>query len=125
MRWNDTTHIFEMSTNDGASWSILPLNASVINEGALDNARFPANLTVTGNLGQNGVPANVPRLDGQNTFTNGDQRIIGNPFSRLLLSDTSQPANTRVFDIANYSQSLQIRAMDDALSTIQSSPLGI
>lgn len=45
MRWNDTTHIFEMSTNDGASWAVLPLNASVINEGTINLSRLPTPIT--------------------------------------------------------------------------------
>lgn len=39
IRWNATSHIYELSTNDGASFAALPLNASIINEGILAKAR--------------------------------------------------------------------------------------
>jgi hypothetical protein len=38
-RYNQTSHIFEKSTDNGASWQPLPLNASIISEGNLDPNR--------------------------------------------------------------------------------------
>jgi hypothetical protein len=61
MRWNETTHIFEQSLNDGASWAVLPLNASILNEGSINAARLPANIAVR---------------DANNNFTAG-QTITG------------------------------------------------
>jgi hypothetical protein len=37
-RYNQTTHIFEKSENNGLTWAPLPLNASVLNEGSLSPA---------------------------------------------------------------------------------------
>jgi hypothetical protein len=42
MRWNQTTHIFEKSDNNGSSWVPLALDASIITEGALAKARHHA-----------------------------------------------------------------------------------
>jgi hypothetical protein len=42
MRWNETSHIFEYSTNDGVSYIPLPLNASILNEGTVPPAQLPA-----------------------------------------------------------------------------------
>lgn len=38
-RWNQTTHIFEKSDNNGGSWTPLGLSADIITEGALAKAR--------------------------------------------------------------------------------------
>lgn len=46
-RWNQSTHIFEKSDNDGASWTPLPLNASSFTEGNLDRARLPPLVAMT------------------------------------------------------------------------------
>ena len=40
-RWNQTTKIFEKSTNNGASWTPLGLDASIITQGVIDSARLP------------------------------------------------------------------------------------
>lgn len=39
-RWNQTTHIFEKSTDDGANWTPLPLDGSIISEGTVAAARL-------------------------------------------------------------------------------------
>jgi len=44
LRWNDSTHIFEYSTDNGATYVPLPLNASVLNEGTLNPAVAPAGM---------------------------------------------------------------------------------
>lgn len=41
MRWNETTHIFEYSTDGGATYVPLPLNASVLNEGTVSPSVAP------------------------------------------------------------------------------------
>lgn len=43
-RWNQTTHIFEKSDTDGASWVPLPLSGSVITEGTVADARLSSNI---------------------------------------------------------------------------------
>ena len=40
-RWNQTTHIFEKSTDNGAIWTPLGLSAAIITEGVMDIARLP------------------------------------------------------------------------------------
>jgi hypothetical protein len=108
MRWNDTTHIFEQSFNDGASWAVLPLNATVINEGSLNIARLPANIAVK---------------DANNNFTVGQTfataNFITGANSILYLKDTTSPVDSRVWRFANYGDGLlRIEALNDALSSI-------
>jgi hypothetical protein len=50
-----------------------------------------------------------------NTFTGNQQ--VQSAIPRVLLSDTNQPANARLFAITNALQALSITANDDALTT--------
>lgn len=43
-RWNQTTHIFEKSDDDGGLWVPLPLSGSVITEGTVADARLSSNV---------------------------------------------------------------------------------
>lgn len=47
-RWNQSTHIFEKSTDNGGSWTPLGLNASIITEGTLPDARLSSNVALKG-----------------------------------------------------------------------------
>jgi hypothetical protein len=75
IRWNPSTHIYELSTNDGASFAALPLNASIINEGSLADAR---------------LSSNIPLKDGTNAFT-GANSFATNPLD-LLVGQLKFPA---------------------------------
>jgi microcystin-dependent protein len=44
LRWNTVSHIFEYSTDNGATYVPLPLNASILNEGSLNPAIVPAGM---------------------------------------------------------------------------------
>lgn len=59
-RWNQGTHIFEKSTDNGVNWSPLGLNASIITEGTLADARLSSNVALKN-------AANT--FSGSNTFT--------------------------------------------------------
>jgi len=39
-RWNQTSHVWERSVDNGLHWDPLPINAASINEGTLPNDRF-------------------------------------------------------------------------------------
>ncbi len=41
IRWNTTTHIWELSTDFGGTWAALPLDASILNQGTINAARLP------------------------------------------------------------------------------------
>lgn len=60
-RWNQGTHIFEKSTDNGASWSPLGLNASIITEGTLPNERLSGNVLL--NYIPNQVVQSAFRID--------------------------------------------------------------
>lgn len=53
LRWNISTHIYEQSTNDGASWVPLALSADAITEGALAKARQHAQTVYRDDATQN------------------------------------------------------------------------
>lgn len=69
-RWNGTSKIFEKSDNDGASWTPLGLDAAIITQGSLADARLSANIPLKN-------AANI--FSGANTFS-----IAGNSFSEIL-----------------------------------------
>ena len=135
IRWNPTTHIYELSTNDGVSFAPLPLNASILNEGTINTARLPS--IPSGNL-----PANVAYKDINNLFTT-NQTVTGNidstspttgignvfngndplylkgaTYTRLHLVDTAAAAGSRNWQILNYLTDLIFAtASDDAGQT--------
>ena len=43
-RYNQTTHIFEKSVDNGGSWTPLGLSAAIITEGTFPSGRLPANV---------------------------------------------------------------------------------
>jgi hypothetical protein len=55
------------------------------------------------------------RTDVANTFVT-DQVIAGSPYGRLLLRDTGQPVDARLFHLINYTQVLTLAAVNDVLS---------
>jgi len=40
-RWNQNSHVWERSVDNGLNWTPLPMNAAVMNEGTLPAGRFP------------------------------------------------------------------------------------
>ena len=45
-RWNSSTHIFEKSDNDGASWTPLGLSGAIITDGTVADARLSSNVAL-------------------------------------------------------------------------------
>lgn len=75
-RWNQTTHIFEKSTDDGANWTPLPLDGSIISEGLLSVSRIPdldAAKITTGILDRSRIPSQLAYEDEANIFTKDQQ----------------------------------------------------
>lgn len=62
-------------------------------------------------------------LAATNVFTGSPQTIQKSGDPRLVLSDTNAVADGRLFDIVNASQSVSVRALNDAQSAVLSSPL--
>src|SRR5262245_723299 len=58
------------------------------------------------------------RTDVDNTFTSPNQAIQGPSWARVVLRDTSQAANQRLFHVMNYAQLLNFQALDDTLAGI-------
>lgn len=116
IRWNSSTHIYELSTNDGVSFSPLPLNASVINEGTLAAARLPA--IPAGNL-----PANVAYKDIDNAFVpqtlaTGSQ--ISGSYSTLYFKDSIGGLNSKIWRAVQYGDGvLRFESVPDDLSAVQ------
>jgi len=98
MRWNETTHIFEYST-DGVAFGQLPLDASILTQGIIDPARLP---DVGG-----GVDPTVP-IDwtGQQTYSG--------VAPSLRFQETDQAANLKLWDMQVDAQILRFRSLNDA-----------
>lgn len=99
-RWNQSTHIFEKSTDNGGSWTPLGLDASIITEGTLPDARLSSNVALH-NGGSHGWSGN------HNITSTGP---------RIWFTDSLQPANNKVFTLINLSGALKIIASDDAFN---------
>jgi hypothetical protein len=102
LRWNLTSHIFEYSTDNGASFLPLPLDASILNQGTLDPARIPGG----------GGGANV---NANNTWTGINTYSGASPSIRF--SETDQGANQKNWEIqAEGSNIVLARTLNDALA---------
>jgi hypothetical protein len=97
-RYNQTSHIFEKSVDNGVSWLPLPLSGAVITEGTIPNVAY----------------TNAP-----NTF-NQTQIISSSSSARLLIIDPSRPVDQRRFDIINNGGLLALRSINDAETVEQS-----
>lgn len=93
MRWNDSTHIFEMSTNDGASWAVLPLNASVINEGSISVSRLPGNIAVKD---ANNFFTAAQSITGQLNINNGGFTLSSNTTVQMNVRCTLNSGNCEI-----------------------------
>ena len=103
-RWNSATHIFELSTNEGASWIPLPLNGSIINEGTIGSGFVPA-------------PANAALKNAANIFTVSPQDIsAASPY--LTLRDTSQGTDQKWWRVGNFGTLLYLQALTDVGANI-------
>ena len=100
IRWNSTTHIFEYSTNNGSSYAALPLDASVINEGTLDDAR---------------LSANVPLLNAANIFTNAAALSIQNANPYVEFKETDQGADLKFWRAGAQGALFNLDKLTDAL----------
>lgn len=101
MRWNETSHIFEYST-DGVAFGVLPLDASILTQGTIDPARLPEG-------GSGGVDPTVPvDWTGQQTYSG--------VAPRLRFTETDQGANLKNWDIGVDAALFQVRTLNDALA---------
>jgi hypothetical protein len=89
-RWNGTSKIFEKSTDNGASWSALDLDAAIITQGALAKAR---------------QHAQTAYKDAANVFS-----VAGQEFAEIVLTDkglrfpATQVASAGANDLDDYEE---------------------
>lgn len=84
-RYNGTSKIFEVSTDDGGSWLPLDLDAAIITQGEFDVARIPdldAAIITTGTFAKAVQHAQTAYKDAANVFS-----VAANEFQELLLVD--------------------------------------
>jgi len=106
-RYNQTTHIFEKSINNGASWTPMPIAASGIE----------------GTLGKANLPATIAYEDEGNIFT-VDQKIRTGYYPSLVLENNGLAVDSRNWWIRNdQSGNLTFQAINDANSNIIAQPL--
>lgn len=105
-RYNQTTHIFEKSIDNGASWAPLPLSAGIITEGTIPNVAYK---------------------NAENTFVNpsgaGVRQIFSGLSTQLIFNETVAPATGRMWDIAVYGQVFYLRCLSDDGNTTTLVPL--
>ena len=97
IRWHQTSHIWEYSTDNGSNWAPLPLNAAIINEGTISPARLPPTVPVTG---------------GDNTWTGTN--IISNVQPTLIFNETDQGVNLKRTRFVVASGILYLQTQNDA-----------
>jgi len=99
MRWNETSHIFEYST-DGVAFGQLPLDAAILTQGIIDPARLP---------GGSGLDPTAP------VDWTGQQTLVGVAPS-LRFTETDQAANAKTWDIQVDALALKFRSLTDAFA---------
>lgn len=106
-----------LAAYDGASGKLLKDSGIALSNVALKNVdnAFSAAQTINGNLTVTGTGGNVALRDAANTFTLAQTLSMVSP--QLNFIDTSQVANSRLFQAYNGSQELVFAAMNDAAST--------
>lgn len=100
MRWNETTHIFEYST-DGVAFNPLPLSMATITEGSLNPAL---------------LPANVAKVDAANVFTAALPISIESAAPILQYKETDQAVDSRFWREAIEAGTFKVQALSDALA---------
>jgi hypothetical protein len=108
-RWNQFTKIFEKSTNNGASWTPLGLDASIITQGQIDPARLPT------------ADPNIAYTNVNNQFT--AYQNINADAARIQLNDTSAAVDKRKFEILSLAQEAWFHFINDAETAQESIPL--
>jgi hypothetical protein len=120
-RWNQSTHIFEKSTDNGSSWSPLGLNASIITEGVMDPARLPP---VTP------LPANIAYTHVNNYFvpqTLQSGNIINGANMLTTYVDPGAPAGAKVWRTLQYqgTDAIRFECLSDDQTAVTKTPLMI
>jgi hypothetical protein len=107
-RYNGTTKIFEVSTDDGGSWLPLDLDAAIITQGTLATARIPnldASKITSGALAKAQQHAQTAYKDTANVFA-----AAANEFQEILLVDkglrfpAAQVASAGANDLDDYEE---------------------
>lgn len=106
-RWNQTSHIFEKSDNDGALWTPLPLNGSIITEGTVPLARMPTygDLAITGKYFESnrnnalGYWIDVPNDPANFYTTDGGTSIAINTIYSYTVSLVGKTLNVNFYGI--------------------------
>lgn len=120
-RWNQTTHIFEKSTDNGVVWTPLGLNASIITEGVMDPARLPPVAPLPANIAYNNINNNfVAQTIGSGSIFNGANMLT-------TYVDAGGLAGAKVWRTLQYQGTNQIRweLLSDDQSSVVRTPLMI
>jgi len=120
-RWNQTTHIFEKSENNGASWVPLPLSASIITEGAIPGVAYTA---VQNNFTSRQII--YPSSGSPNPYYGLEIQgcpQIGGDHPGMIFNSTNQPLDGKKWRIVAYQGSLSIEALNDAETGVLATPI--
>ena len=86
IRWNQISHIFEYSTDNGSSFNPLPLNAATITEGAIPDAVLSPNVVMenVANVMTNALPLSIESAAPVIQFKETDQLADGRFLERII-----------------------------------------
>lgn len=91
-RWNSTSKIFEKSSNDGASWTALGLDAAIITQGTFSDALLSSNVALRNNT---------------NNWSVGQTLSLISP--SIVFIDTSQVSPAGRWQIVDISNTFRIQ----------------
>jgi len=114
-RWNQTSHIFEKSTDNGANWSPLGLNGAIITEGTIADARLSSNVALIN--GNNAFTGNNSFNSGAITIQSNTTSIIyitGSGLAELRMTDSSQATDNKMIRLMNYQNLFQVWMATDS-----------
>jgi hypothetical protein len=102
IRWNNSTHIFEYSTDNGTSFAPLPLNASILTEGSIPDSRLSPNIVIE---------------NGPNVFTDPLSISIENANPLIQFKETDAAVDGRVWRHSVNAGIFAIQSLTDALTS--------
>lgn len=125
-RWNQSTHIFEKSTDNGGSWTPLGLNASIITEGTLADARLSSNVPLKNVSNSFTYPQIITGIDARLALTvDGSvwSSVQRSPFGLELVDNAYWNGSSWVITNASYpAWLLRITGPNDTIAIFRAPP---
>ena len=132
-RWNQTTHIFEKSDDDGANWVPLPLDASILTEGTIPPSVLGGSLAYTNQQNLFTKRQTIHPTESEAIVKHTGLEIIGaytgiDPLGHhacLIFTELANAADIKKWRIVVFQGQLSIERLNDAETAIPISALTI